>query len=154
MASGRAHEDVTVCLSAIPLTLGLLGGLIDLRYSIFMSLGCLLGVWLSPDLDVDGMTLSKKRMLQIPIAGRFVKWYWQRYSLRVAHRSWVSHAPIVGTLIRTVYGLWWLAIAAYYVNYWTEFEYLIYGLIVVDTAHWAIDISSTAIKKTIRRFKL
>lgn len=149
MASGKTHELMTI-VSAFPTGMwlfmesGLAAGA-----SAFV--GCMAGVWLSPDLDVDGMTLSKRRMIQIPYIGKVVRWYWQPYSLAIAHRSFWSHFPVVGTLIRVLYGFWWLVVIVLHYELGSVLKWFVIGLMVADTVHFVTDVITSRFKRFMRR---
>jgi len=49
---------------------------------------------LSPDLDLHSEPYNRWWIL---------KWVWKPYSKLIPHRSWASHSPIFGTLIRMAY---------------------------------------------------
>ena len=97
MPSGRVHTMTTIGLavgsipmSNPPLTVGILSGLI-----------------LSPDLDVDNGFVGLAHLRRVPFVGTPLAWIWRAfwwpYSKTVPHRSAISHAPIVGTMLRLGY---------------------------------------------------
>jgi uncharacterized metal-binding protein len=72
----------------------------------------LAGLWavlVQPDLDqIDNGGYYGFYVLDK--TGKYLKsiwaWYWKRYS-KMRHRAFMSHAPVVGTVGRLVYGGWW-----------------------------------------------
>ncbi len=100
MASGVEHEKGTKLFSLIfafgisifsnPV-LGLYGGLAFL-------IG---GLWLSPDLDTKSNALKR---------WGFLKLIWMPYCKLIRHRSFLSHSPFIGTIIRLSYLIIWTTI--------------------------------------------
>lgn len=102
--------------------------------------GCISGVWFSPDLDLGENRKAKvKNFLWV--------WFWWPYAKVIKHRSFWSHAPIVGTLVRMVYFWGIIGALAWMLDWWAAFVALPYhliawwciGLVVADTAHWMMD---------------
>ena len=80
--------------------------------------------WASPDRDIEERKANPY-------------WYWLPYGRMVSHRHWASHGLIIGTVIRFLYGWWfilflWPVNAAMVVAWFT-------GCLVSDIAHWALD---------------
>jgi uncharacterized metal-binding protein len=104
--------------------------------------GSILGVFLSPDLDVNHKTISERILLEtVGILGWLFFVYWWPYAKLVRHRSWLSHAPLFGTALRLLYALGPLL---YFEEYrdllFTEFVgWMVVGLAVSDIAHWVMD---------------
>jgi uncharacterized metal-binding protein len=62
--------------------------------------------------------------------------YWYPYSRLITHRSWLSHAPVIGTIGRLVYLLpltWWAW--QYPAMLWAAL-----GLAIADLAHFVMDL--------------
>lgn len=105
MASGRTHAKWT--------TAGIVGisGLAAYLYftgfvgALGLIPGAIIGHLCTPDLDQHQVrTHDEATIYRInPVAGRIWETYWLMYGFLVKHRSWVSHAPIIGTLIRFFY---------------------------------------------------
>lgn len=74
--------------------------------SVALVVGSLSGIFLTPDLDVDSGYIGLRFLRSIPIVGRFVAWMWRLmwlpYAILVPHRSWISHFPVISTIIRVV----------------------------------------------------
>ena len=104
MPLGRTHTIATlVTTTIVPPTILALG--YPLLSCAALAGGCLTGVFLTPDLDVDTGCYSMGVIRRL--AGRPVAWlwraYWWPYAKCVHHRSVVSHMPIIGTAIRLLY---------------------------------------------------
>lgn len=151
MASGKQHAAASVIIAStmiLPAILFYIPGL-------FISLGCFLGVILTPDLDVESpvhshYTVGKIGKYAGDIFGFILKWiwrvFWYPYSIFIPkHRHWISHAPILGTFSRLIYiavffvPLVILAPEILHIFYNWYFIYLVFGLIISDVAHWIMD---------------
>lgn len=64
--------------------------------------------------------------------------YWQPYAKTFKHRSFWSHAPIVSTLGRLMYGLPYIIF--FYLFLHDNFSYFVIALISSDTIHWLMDL--------------
>lgn len=78
---------------------------------------------------------------------------WYPYAVIAKHRSWFSHAPIIGTLGRVIYlGLLYLGLAALLRTYfdiflpsplailsWLQWLIFVGGLAISDIGHWWLD---------------
>lgn len=130
-----AHHLASVGLA---LPVGLLAHSVtdDGMAALAAGLGCALGVWLTPDLD-----LGENR--------RLTPWslFWLPYAKLIPHRSFWSHFPVVGTVVRAVYLLGALALLAWVLKLpwlavfvpWWEVAWALAGLAVSDAAHWVMD---------------
>ena len=102
--------------------------------------GCASGIWFSPDLDLGEN--RKARIKNWP----WVMFWWP-YAKAFKHRSFWSHAPIVGTAIRMVYfwgiigaALWLLSFGDVFFRLpWALIAWGCIGLALADTAHWLMD---------------
>jgi len=150
MASGYTHERITqyaapfVAASAFWHTA-------DIPLAIAAAAGCWLGIYLSPDLDICGMTRSENQVARH--FGRVVGWlfwaFWYPYGRLIRHRSFWSHAPIIGTAGRLVYMLWPCIVATAWLGdfsaFWYEvgesavFWWVVRGLAVSDILHFIAD---------------
>jgi len=109
MPSGILHDRITyLCTPAVGLTTyGVLNWLrnrssssTETGFLAALTAGAFLfgGLWLSPDLDIYSDPFKRWGWL---------RWIWLPYQNNVVHRSWISHGPIIGTLLRLLYlGLW------------------------------------------------
>jgi len=162
MSSGCVHQKASVILAG-----GFLLGSLFYGPGIEYAAGALVGIMLTPDLDVDngyiGNTIIERRL---GIFGKFVSkiwdglWYFYRKSLK--HGSELSHFPIISTLFRLgylyvfliiiPYTIFWLAIPGAWsmeseLHWWNVqlaiYYRLILGLMGSDLIHWALDILTT-----------
>ena len=134
MSGGKKHAKASVAFS-LPtgVAVWLLTG--NALEAILASLGCVVGVVLSPDLDINHRTYSET-VLPEPLQTAFYLW-WLPYAWFIRHRSWVSHMPVVGTLIRVAYAFWWVPFVWCVDPLWW---WVVVGLCVSDTLHWVMDI--------------
>lgn len=103
MPNGKTHAKITTVVSVlIPMAAISYG--VPVLSSIVMCIGATLGLAINPDLD-----LSENRVrndVRHPVRN-IIKtiWdlYWFPYGRLIHHRSLVSHSPIFGTLIRSIY---------------------------------------------------
>lgn len=112
-------------------------------------LGCLLGIPLTPDLDQISISKSEWRLVKkFGPFGFLWMAFWAPYSLLIPHRSFWSHFPIVGTVIRLLYIT--ILPVAFYIHkgynitvpgmVWEVALGIIIGLLTSDILHWAMDI--------------
>lgn len=142
MPSGKIHTSITSFLA--------FSSLIEAAFLVSASavsvdafalpLGCMAGILLSPDLDIDQGNISEailRKRVGCVISGLW-RIYWWPYAKLVRHRSWISHMPFISTGIRLLYAFWWLLLAmpaalGSSITWW-----FILGLAWVDFAHaWA-----------------
>jgi uncharacterized metal-binding protein len=106
---------------------------------LWMVAGSFTGLLINPDLDQNGQTISDAFINFIPKIGKHIAWLWRVYTWiyrhLFKHRSFWTHTPIVGTLIRVVYFGWWL----YFICPTFPLEFVI-GLAAADTIHWLLDL--------------
>lgn len=98
MPAGRTHDRIT--LSILPW----LGGVsllitFNLGLTAYLCVGFLFSALMfGPDLDIYSKQSQRWGVLSF---------IWIPYRKVLSHRSWLSHGPIVGTILRLVYlGLW------------------------------------------------
>ncbi len=99
MASGKNHDRAILFASPLVLIAGC--------YQFGLELGIIAGAshflggyWLSPDLDIKSRPFLRWSVL------RFI---WVPYQRLIPHRSPLSHAPVLGSLLRLVYLTAWLS---------------------------------------------
>ena len=108
MPNGKVHTTITTTtavISAPVITVAWLN-LFWMPWEIFWVIpGILLGIFITPDLDIDSTTVSHRYVNNLFGAIAFNWWYylWHSYSISFKHRSAMSHAPIIGTLIRLTF---------------------------------------------------
>lgn len=108
MASGVVHNTVTVASAATVGTFLLTVTTLSINLIVWVVLGCLLGIYINPDLDMPTYTrvenkLRKSRNPIVGFLGHIYIMFWFPYAWMIPHRAFLSHAPIVGTLFRLVY---------------------------------------------------
>lgn len=105
MSTGRTHSGISTGTA-----LGVLVGAgvfssVGITSTVLVASGALLGVLLTPDLDVDDGCISHYYIRKF--FGKWVElwwfWLWHPYSLAFKHRSNWSHFPIFSTLFRLTY---------------------------------------------------
>lgn len=105
MADGKTHAIGTgfgllasSCLSAYLVS----NGVPDAHGLVW---GAIAGHFVTPDLDQHQVkTHDEQRVYKInPILGSIWHKYWLLYGWLIPHRSWLSHALVVGTVIRMAY---------------------------------------------------
>lgn len=153
MPDGRTHSLATLSLAA-----GAIWGLprLGMLYqplTFAVAGGCLAGLFLSPDLDVNTGSMSddwaRHTIGRLP-AGLW--WLlWRPYAWLVPHRSPLSHWPLLGTVLRLGY-LWGMVylIATVlhrfwpvsiphltFIPWWLPWAFI--GLASADLIHWVLD---------------
>jgi uncharacterized metal-binding protein len=145
MSDGKTHEGDSIALS---IAIGIIASLYmkSIVAGGWMALGALCGVYLTPDLDVDGWIRSKRKVVNsFGLFGYLWFGYWYPYSRAIRHRHWISHMPVVGTAIRVLYVGIIPAIVATAVGVQLSDDLIIglmlwfIGLVISDTAHWLRD---------------
>jgi uncharacterized metal-binding protein len=146
MASGKVHAIASLGLAA---PVGMLAmEQCGARVGLAAAMGCAAGVFLSPDLDLAGRTVSESLLWKLhPLIGLPFQAFWLPYGLLFKHRG-ISHWPIVGTATRLAYialvvaGMWFVVgcpdIPAFWE--WPEAQMWVAGLAVSDLAHFVMDL--------------
>lgn len=150
MSSGKTHGKVTRTTSNLLVVAGLI---VYSNYEVLLLyLGCLFGLICDPDLDIPTRSDSEGRVMKFnKVLGHLWVWLWLPYGKLIPHRSWVSHFPIVSTLIR----FWYLGTFVWFVGllftldpywYWLTpmtpnmLIYFILGTMASDVGHWLFDV--------------
>lgn len=159
MPDGRIHASMSAAAAVGLYWLGGQAGLPETT-SQAIAAGCILGIVVTPDLDVDQPVRSHYLVLRRfgPVVAAVWRMVWLPYGLAIRHRSWVSHMPIAGTLIRAAYLacigtlLLWAGgrLGGFVLS--TEvmlplFPWALLGLAVSDGLHWAADLLFTGLKR-------
>lgn len=156
MASGKAHATASVLLT-VPAGLLAFGMGGNWDAALACATGSLLGVLLSPDLDVNNPIHSNY------IVGKYfgciggAAWFafWRPYAWLLPHRSPLSHWPVLGTLLRLLYiillsaPLWFLITLILFGTgeslpvpgpaLQESIGWAIIGLMLSDTMHYIMD---------------
>jgi len=135
----KAHHAISLAI-AIPVGCLAYHYVNDGLTGLCVAAGCASGVFLSPDLD-----LGENRKMR----ARNWPWvaFWFPYAKLFKHRSFWSHAPLVGTMIRLAYLFGIIGAVMRGLGYWDLFVALPWaligwwsiGLAVSDAAHWLMD---------------
>ena len=125
MPSGRTHDRIT--LWSLPVVVGLSFGLVrSTHLTLFVSGGFLFsGLMFGPDLDINSRQFQR---------WGWFRWLWRPYQSSLNHRSFLSHGPLIGTALRTLYLLVWLIvimILALTINQILGLEWKILGLVEI-----------------------
>ena len=165
MANGRTHavgtQTLAVLLFAAEATNGKLSGYSlqpTLIYSAVLAGGAMLGLLLTPDLDVNAGSISEEEVRELSPFGENLWWmYWFPYRQTLPHRSPFSHWPVIGTIGRLLYisiPYWiglavtysfdpsifnWLAQAGIWLIMLPYFRVAVLGLAGADTLHFFMD---------------
>lgn len=149
MPSGKVHSALTFATASgviAPYLIVNLGG-----NPYLYLLGCAAGLLATPDLDVDKGNISDTYLRRMfPPAQWLWRTIWTPYSRLIPHRSPISHAPILGTVLRI--GYIFLLINGFYILSHFLFDtvsrfYFVWdwsfvmGLCHVDTLHWFADVT-------------
>jgi uncharacterized metal-binding protein len=149
MPNGRVHSLACLVTSASAGGFVYFNKLSTPLTSCHVALGALLGILISPDLDLMetgnySLVILRKRS---DFLARLWRWFWWPYARLSRHRG-ISHWPIIGTLLRFVYCIVPAIIVTAILNlYLLEVRlnldvllpYLI-GLMLSDFVHTTLDV--------------
>lgn len=147
MASGKTHATASL-ITSVPL--GIVAGISlgSIFYGVGAVVGSVLGIALTPDLDQEMTTYFEWKLIRKtgPLGYLWMA-LWAPYALLVPHRSFWSHFPIVGTVLRLIYILVLPTIFYVYKGYniiipemaWKVVLGLVIGLAISDALHWIMD---------------
>ncbi len=152
MPNGNVHNLSTAALAVTLPAAVLAAGILPAGRALALSAGCLAGLLLSPDLDIDRGNISYKMVRNSMgcLPGALWKLFWWPYARLIPHRSLLSHGPLIGTLLRLVYLfavpalLWGLASLAVPlpelpIPRWSWLPYAMIGLAASDALHSVMD---------------
>jgi len=138
------HRNATLLLAATTSTIPVLSGDV---LTAFIPAGVLLGLWMTPDWDLNRRKVSLLEKAQ----------FLDEYAILVSHRSAISHTPVLGTFIR--FALTFsapLLIVALVTKWLPPFRVLaciFSGLCLSDSLHVSMDYIDTALKTRVRRIR-
>ena len=94
MPSGRTHDHIT--MYALPFVAGVtLWQTRSSNATLLVAGGFLFGgLMFGPDLDIYSVQFQR---------WGFLRWIWLPYQKSLRHRSFLSHGPIIGTILRILY---------------------------------------------------
>ncbi|MHC5935132.1 metal-binding protein [Nostoc sp.] len=106
MPSGRTHDLIT--MYTLPLVAGVTFWQTCSSNATLLVAGGFLfgGLMFGPDLDIYSVQFQR---------WGFLRWIWLPYQKSLRHRSFLSHGPIIGTILRVLYLGCLLAILAIFV---------------------------------------
>lgn len=155
MPMGMTHRTINTAAS-VPITAGtlLIGWTPPQALALFAGYS-FATFFVNPDLDIESMGYNSWGWL------RFIWWPYQKI---LGHRCWISHFPVISTLLRIVYLLWFpivlllllgttaQAVARDFIFDWWPIlgAYLVIfvlGMILSDTLHAILDTVSTELKQ-------
>lgn len=109
MASGAVHKQSNI---ATGIFLSVTSYIIFMREDITLgaAIGSLVGTIATPDLD---LVVPSNFFSRLPIINFLWMCLWWPYKKMVRHRSFISHSPLVSTIIRLLYmTVWFVAFGA------------------------------------------
>ncbi|MDF5737266.1 MULTISPECIES: metal-binding protein [unclassified Nostoc] len=106
MPSGRTHDRIT--MYTLPFVAGVTFWQTRSSNATLLVAGGFLfgGLMFGPDLDIYSVQFQR---------WGFLRWIWLPYQKSLRHRSFLSHGPIIGTILRVLYLGCLLAILAIFV---------------------------------------
>lgn len=149
MPSGKIHTALTISTASgilAPHFIWMMGGE---PWNYIM--GCLTGIMVMPDLDVDNGNISDTFIRKIFRPAQWLwRLFWTPYALAIPHRHYISHFPILGTILRIGYVffilnlilfllklIWSLVDSVSFIWIWNWSFF--FGLAHADFIHWAVD---------------
>ncbi len=161
MAQGSTHDAIT--LWTVPLITGGVWLLAGAECALVTGGSYLFsGLMFSGDLDLHSNQYKRWGVL---------RWIWLPYRRCFKHRSWWTHGPIVGTLVRLIYVALWgilgsgiIGLGVYYLDLtlptinanFLNPVYLIWALVGLELgslSHSLSDVTSSGWKRIMRRFR-
>lgn len=147
MPSGRTHALATlVGAASLPLLLTYKG--VEVKEAVAVGVGYLVSLLINPDADLN-------RRFPYRNPGRWPFWIVMfPYSRLLKHRSFLSHFPLIGTALRTLY----VMVPVYVVMRLMGLEvsgpflWVFIGLAISDTIHFVMDVISTSLKRRFHAF--
>lgn len=114
MPSGRTHDRITV-YSLVPMLGAVaLATQSAVQTALFGGGFLFSGLMFGPDLDIHSLPYKRWGLL---------RWIWLPYRRAMAHRSMLSHGPLLGTLFRLLYlATWLLLFAAVAIVCWAQLK--------------------------------
>ena len=106
--SGKVHFHWWKKMRVLAVAIGVAASLFYWSLGLGIVLGYLLGRYLDPDLDLPQTSSSEFRaMRELKLFGALLVAYWLPYGFVIPHRHFLSHSPILSTMIRFSYQFWW-----------------------------------------------
>jgi uncharacterized metal-binding protein len=158
MPMGTTHRRLNTALS-VPLAAGTLWLKWDAGFVVSLLAGYHFATYfMNPDLDLNSLGYKSWGWL------RFIWWPYQKV---LAHRCFLSHFPVISTLLRVLYLLWFPALLLlvfggsvqaaardaifdWFPVTWPFLLVFVIGMIISDSLHAIFDTSSTELKRLFR----
>ncbi|MBN9389315.1 MAG: metal-binding protein [Chloroflexi bacterium] len=158
MPMGTTHRRLNTALS-VPLAAGTLWLKWDAGFVVSLLAGYHFATYfMNPDLDLNSLGYKSWGWL------RFIWWPYQKV---LAHRCFLSHFPVISTLLRVIYLLWFPALLLlvfggsvqaaardaifdWFPVTWPFLLVFVIGMIISDSLHAIFDTSSTELKRLFR----
>lgn len=159
MSDGKTHGKITVTLAPVAAAGAFYFSGSITQAAVAMG-GCLFGLLVDPDLDIENITASELRVFSLfgLFIGKLWVLFWLPYAKVIEHRDRLSHGFLLGTFGRVAY-LYSMAICivtllghltGYEMLLTERFIYFIYehrnyalyflaGLVLSDTGHLVAD---------------
>ena len=146
MPSGRTHADISIVIAGLTYTY-LIRQNEPPVLAITTALGIIMGILITPDLDVKGTRadrIVRTRIGTLPA----IMWgiLWNPYSKLIPHRSVMSHGIIIGTAIRLIYISVPLLLFGLFPTPGPILTRIIIGIFISDNFHIGADFFVTGIK--------
>ncbi len=151
-SDGWYHGRITIIFSPIAALIGCAAFFIPLEIwqrGVLAFIGCLAGIFITPDLDLQALSTAEVIWVKVPVVGytmmHFWSWFWFPYASLFKHRG-SSHSVLKGTLSRIVYLLIWIPVVLTVI---TLMSYLVLHLQGVSVGHINLETSVIAFLKFI-----
>lgn len=145
--NGRAHTIACLATAAVSGCAIYFGNLASLTTSCNVAEGALIGILISPDLDIENGNISNYYLRKIspPLAWLW-RWLWWPYGKLFRHRG-ISHWPIIGTGSRILYIVTWIMLITiilimFGIRVPMQYDWAvtrILGLAIADIVHATMD---------------
>jgi hypothetical protein len=150
MSTGVVHYKYYMGGYKFAVPISALSVLLDWRAGLGYIMGYSMHRWCDPDWDLMGTNGAEGRLVnEIPLLGHILYGVSSSYGsiFRKHHRSWMTHWPVISTLIRLIFVLWLPLVVgdSYGVNFigdgWLWFWAGLWaGLSHADSIHFYLDL--------------
>ena len=149
MPSGKVHSALTLATTS-----GVIAPYLIVQFNLnpwMYVAGCVTGLMVMPDMDVDRGNISDYFIRKVSRPAQWIwRAFWMPYALMVPHRHFISHLPILGTLLRIGYVFLVLNFLNLFIRLvlslfdtvslvWLWDWSFFFGLCHVDTIHYLVD---------------
>lgn len=145
MPNGNVHNAATIALGAATIPIAFLTQ--PTETALLYTGGVVLGIFMTPDLDQSEIHAVTPQEMVGNILGEIPEYIWRfiwyPYGMLIKHRSWMSHLPIIGTVLRLAYLYGWYLFVMWMfrldVVWYQPPLALVVGLCGADTLHFILD---------------